>query len=133
MCCMTNANPGNDKDAPEHSVCPEASPIGATIRRLRLNRSESLQVVARSCGVNKSHISQLEHGQITNPRADLIAALATHFQCSMDTLVGREDPTHALPADVMQDLSDMNAAELEFFREILNGLVALRDDADDGA
>jgi len=65
--------------------------LAARIRELRLRKGQSLQDVADSIGVSKTHIWELEKGRSQNPTVDLLAKLADHFQVTISRLVG-EDP-----------------------------------------
>lgn len=58
---------------------------------LRKQNQQSLQYVADSAGVSKTHIWQLEKGEIQNPTVDLLKRLSSHFRVSVGYLVGEED------------------------------------------
>jgi len=62
--------------------------LAAKIRELRLHRGESLQNVADSIGISKTHIWELEKGRSQNPSMELLAKIADHFKISHATLIG---------------------------------------------
>ena len=69
------------------------------IREKRQARGETLEAVARACGLNTGTMWRIESGR-TNPRAETLAALARHFGCSIETLMG--DPPNEYPPGYMQ-------------------------------
>jgi transcriptional regulator with XRE-family HTH domain len=65
--------------------------LGATLRKLRLRKGQSLQQVADAVGASKAHIWEMETGKSRNPSIDLLTRLADHYEVSLASLVG-EDP-----------------------------------------
>lgn len=57
------------------------------IREKRQARGETLEAVARACNLNTGTMWRIETGR-ANPRAETLAALAKHFGCSIETLMG---------------------------------------------
>ena len=102
--------------------------IGEIIKGLRLERRQSLQDVADGIGVRKGYVWQLEQGIIAAPRADSLIALANHFHCSIDTLVGRYDAqaVGALPPDLVRSLSRLTTPELQFIRAVIKEMPKLK-------
>lgn len=78
-------------DEPEH----EASRIGSRVRRLRLERSFTLNDLAERSGVSRSALSKLENDK-ASPTYDVIQKLARGFGMSVGEFLG-EKP-HASPA-----------------------------------
>ncbi|HEX8233333.1 MAG TPA: helix-turn-helix transcriptional regulator [Caulobacteraceae bacterium] len=77
--------------------------IADKLRRLRLDRGESRQEVARRVGVSRSHLWELENGTSTNPGLELLRSFAEHFNVPVAYLA--DDAT---PEEV--------SASLHFFR-----------------
>jgi transcriptional regulator with XRE-family HTH domain len=65
--------------------------LGATLRKLRLRKGQSLQQVADAVDASKAHIWELETGKSRNPSIDLLTRLADHYKVSLASIVG-EDP-----------------------------------------
>jgi transcriptional regulator with XRE-family HTH domain len=65
--------------------------LGATLRKLRLRKRQSLQQVADAVDASKAHIWELETGKSRNPSIDLLTRLANHYRVSLASIVG-EDP-----------------------------------------
>ena len=57
------------------------------VREMRKARGETLGAVARSCGFANHTMWRIEAGRV-NPRAETLAALAKHFGCSIEALMG---------------------------------------------
>ncbi len=64
--------------------------VGRRINELRLAREQSLQDVAGSVGVSKTHIWELEKGRADNPSMALVTRLADHFGVSIRFLVDED-------------------------------------------
>ena len=56
------------------------------IREKRQARGETLEAVARACGLNTGTMWRIESGRV-NPRLATLVALAAHFGCTLDELV----------------------------------------------
>ncbi len=56
--------------------------FGRKIKRLRLQKEASFQIVGDAVGCSKAHIWKLEHGVATNPRIELIIRMAKYFGVS---------------------------------------------------
>jgi transcriptional regulator with XRE-family HTH domain len=56
------------------------------IREKRQARGETLETVARACGLNTGTMWRIESGRV-NPRLATLVALAAHFGCTLDELV----------------------------------------------
>ena len=57
------------------------------VREMRTARGETLEAVARACGFANHTMWRIEAGRV-NPRGETLAALAKHFGCSIETLMG---------------------------------------------
>ncbi|MGB4359540.1 MAG: helix-turn-helix transcriptional regulator [Rhodoferax sp.] len=60
--------------------------IGAKLTELRLRQGESLQQVADTVGISKTHVWALERGTSKNPSLDLLKRLAEHFKVTVEYL-----------------------------------------------
>lgn len=72
---------GRQITEPEHDT-----PLGSTIRRLRIQRAMTTRELANQAGVSQPYISQIEHGRISSPSPAVIQALANAFDVSVDAL-----------------------------------------------
>ena len=79
--------------------------LGARLKELRLKHGQSLQDVADSVGVSKTHIWALERGETSNPSMELLKKLAEQFKVTLEYLAGTTDDT----------LADVTAQQ--FFRD----------------
>ena len=117
--------------AESKDFCAKRS-FGELLRLRREQRNESLQDVADAIGTTKGHMWQLETGSIESPRLSSAIALAGHFGCSVDELAGVA-PTDQLgigvPDDVLSRIRNLNQQELEFLRDVLDGISRLRPKA----
>jgi transcriptional regulator with XRE-family HTH domain len=66
------------------------SSFAARLKSLRLKKGESLQVAADAVGISKAHFWDMEAGKSKNPSADLLRAVADHFNVSISALIGEE-------------------------------------------
>lgn len=66
------------------------SALASRLRRLRLNKGDSLQQVADAVGVSKAHIWELEKARTDNPSMQLLTKLADHFRVKVAYLVGED-------------------------------------------
>ena len=66
------------------------SALAGRLRRLRLNKGDSLQQVADAVGVSKAHIWELEKARTDNPSMQLLTKLADHFRVKVAYLVGED-------------------------------------------
>lgn len=78
--------------------------LAGKLKKLRVEKRESLQQVADGVGVSKAHIWELETGKSDNPGLDLLRRLASHFKVTIAFLT--DDAV--MPED---------AAPVQFFRE----------------
>lgn len=102
----------------------------SSLRDLRLAQGQTLEEVARATGTTRAHISAIETGRIQNPSLRILLALATHFGCSLDNLVGhthgiglsrQRDPVDQLFLSELEHLQpDKKRALLRFVRELIS-------------
>lgn len=64
--------------------------LSLRLKSLREKNKESLQDVADSVEVSKTHIWELERGTSKNPSIELIKKLALHFKVTIDHLTSGE-------------------------------------------
>lgn len=95
--------------------------IGATLKQLRVKRSQSLQDVADAVGASKAHIWEIEKGSSKNPSLDLLTRLAEHFGVSVSFLVGEQPPDeqHEELVVLYRDLKELDEKD----REVIRGLM----------
>ncbi|MET7697359.1 XRE family transcriptional regulator [Streptomyces sp. NPDC005485] len=74
-------------------------PLGARIRRARLERGVSLRALAREIGVSASLISQIETGK-SQPSVSTLYAITTALDISVESLFDAREATAAAPAAV---------------------------------
>lgn len=63
--------------------------LGERIRSRREQEQLSLSEVARRARISKAYLSQLEHGESTQPSYDVLARLATALGSTVSDLTGR--------------------------------------------
>ena len=67
--------------------------IGERIKKLRVEQNQSASELARTAGVSKSLISQIEHGR-TNPSVETVRAIASALEVPLFTLFLEDDGPH---------------------------------------
>jgi len=65
--------------------------ISTALRHLRLARKQTLDEVADATRTTRSHIWAIEMGRVQDPGVSVLIALANHYGCSLDALVGRTE------------------------------------------
>jgi transcriptional regulator with XRE-family HTH domain len=98
--------------------------LGETLKRLRMEKRQSLQQVADAVGASKAHIWDLETGRSRNPSVDLLERLAKHFETTVSRLVG-ESPSGDEPEEVLamfRDLKELSPEKRELLRKIMQSL-----------
>ncbi len=65
-----------------------ANDLAARIHDLRRRQSLSLSETARRARISKAYLSQLEHGQRTQPSYDVLGRIATALGTTADALAG---------------------------------------------
>lgn len=97
----------------------EIKAIGERLRMLRLERSESLEDVAKLTGVSKSLLSRYERGLI-DPGLRALAKLTKYYKVSLDWLFGFADDRKPIDTDnPLADLSDASKVEVISFIEFV--------------
>lgn len=102
--------------------------VQSILRDMRLARGETLEDVAKASGTTRAHISAIETGRVQNPSLRILLALATHFGCSLDSLVGhgrntvpslRSDPLdHLLLSELRRLKPDKKRVLLRLVKEL---------------
>ncbi len=106
--------------------------LGLKIGEMRRRKGQSLQDVADTVGVSKTHIWELEKGTSANPSMTLVRALADHFGVTVGYLV--DEDLAAPNADDQLAAMFRQARELDpEGRRILNDMLRslLKRDRDD--
>ena len=96
--------------------------LGAKLNELRIKKGETLQKAADAVGVTKTHIWELEKGKSTNPSAELLRKLASHFSVTTDFLLnpGHDGLTEGDEALVFyRDLKSLNDRDQEMLRQMM--------------
>ena len=86
--------------------------LGERLQQKRCNLKLSQKEVANAVGVNPSVISNYENGERT-PSVEVLVALASLYQCSVDYLLGIEKTSRA-SIDVSM-LDDEQRSRLQYF------------------
>lgn len=113
--------------------------LGATLKKLRLRKGESLQALADAVGASKAHIWELETGKSKNPSLDLLTKLAEHFEISLSLLIGEkpEDETSDEKLVVMyREMKELTDSDQQLLKTIIQGMkdrVRGKGDKDDDA
>ncbi len=100
--------------------------LATRLNQLRLRRTQSLQQVADSIGVSKTHIWELEKGRSDNPSLEMLTKLANHFGVTIRSIIGEDPDSSADDKLAMMfrqagDLGENDRAVLEvMIREMLN-------------
>jgi transcriptional regulator with XRE-family HTH domain len=63
--------------------------LGERLRELRVRQALSLSEVARRAQISKAYLSQLEHGESTQPSYEVLVRLATALGSGVSELTGR--------------------------------------------
>lgn len=96
--------------------------LGAKLNELRLKKGESLQQTADAVGVTKTHVWELEKGKSTNPSAELLRKLASHFAVTTDFLLNPEHEGLTENDEALvfyRDLKSLNDRDQEVLRHML--------------
>lgn len=68
-----------------------SSKVHTALKHLRLAHKQTLDEVAKATRTTRSHIWALEVGRVQDPGVSILIALANHYGCSLDALVGRTE------------------------------------------
>jgi transcriptional regulator with XRE-family HTH domain len=91
--------------------------IGDNLRKLRNEKEESLEDVAKKTGLSKSLLSRYERG-LVDPGLRALSSLVKYFNVSLDWLFGFTEDRKPINKDnPLSDLSDVNKAEVISFIE----------------
>lgn len=96
--------------------------LGARIAELRRATGESLQDVADSVGVTKTHIWELERGRTKNPSLAVIEGLANHFKVSIASLVNEDinaQDTSQQLARMFRQAREIDPADLQVLDDMI--------------
>ena len=61
--------------------------FGEVVRKLRQEKGETLEKVAKACGTHKGYISGIENGTVNPPSVKVIQKFAKHFKTDAKALV----------------------------------------------
>ena len=95
--------------------------IGVTIKKLRIEKNQSLQDVADAVSASKAHIWEIEKGNSKNPSIELLTKLAVHFGVTISHLVGEEPSTSDEPELVAmyRDLKELSEGDRETIKMLM--------------
>lgn len=82
--------------------------IADRMSALREARNLSLQEVADSAGLTKSHIWELEKGRTSNPTVTTVVALARAFGVSVDYMTGLSSDQPAIHPEALRIACDID-------------------------
>ena len=94
--------------------------IHDNIKKLRLERNQTLEEVGKSIGTSKQTIQRYENGEITNIPYDKIELLAKHFNVSPAFLMDWEETFTVEMAETDVALSNMNKRMKEYALKLAN-------------
>lgn len=94
--------------------------IHDNIKKLRLERNQTLEEVGKSIGTSKQTIQRYENGEITNIPYDKIELLAKHFNVSPAFLMDWEETFTVEMAKTDVALSNMNKRMKEYALKLAN-------------
>lgn len=98
--------------------------LGLKLKSLREENKQSLQFVADSVDVSKTHIWELERGTSKNPSIELIKKLAIHFKVTIDHLTSeQENNTYQAFARELEE-KQLADDDMEFLRDAVKMLEA---------
>ncbi len=84
--------------------------LGVKIKELRMENKESLQGVADSLGISKTHIWELERETASNPSLNLLKKIAEHFNESIHNLTSEID-SEEVHMNFARKIGTMNLSE----------------------
>jgi len=97
----------------------EIKELGERLKVLRIEKSESLEDVAKITGINKSLLSKYERGQV-DPGLKALRKLVKYFNVSLDWLFGfSEDRAPISINDPLKGLTDEKKVEAISFIQYL--------------
>lgn len=64
--------------------------MAVAMKRMRIERGESINDVAFATRVTQSQVSRIESGKTKNPRLSTLKKLAEHFGVSIEELMEKE-------------------------------------------
>jgi transcriptional regulator with XRE-family HTH domain len=89
-----------------------AGELGSRLRELRTRQALSLSEAARRASISKAYLSQLEHGESTQPSYDVLGRIATALGTTAEVLAGRSSANRLwggrIP-DALRAFADNNA------------------------
>ena len=83
------------------------------LKQLRLQYKQTLDEVALAAGTTRGHIWAIERGRIKDPGVTILTAIADHYHCTLDTVVGRISPADDEKLDTMERVLVSMFNELE--------------------
>lgn len=84
--------------------------LGLKIKALRIKNRESLQSLADSLQISKTHVWELERGSTKNPSLGLLKKIADHFNESIHELT-REGDLPEVHQNFARKIESMNLSE----------------------
>ncbi|MBC7750600.1 MAG: helix-turn-helix transcriptional regulator [Candidatus Saccharibacteria bacterium] len=100
--------------------------LGSKLNELRTKKGESLQQVADSIGITKTHIWELEKGKSSNPSAELLKKIADFYKVTIDYLVDSNQSEPGVNDEAMVFYRDLKSLDPKDQEVILNVMKTLR-------
>lgn len=102
------------------------------LNELRVKKKKSLQEVADSLGVSKTHIWELEKGRTDNPSLELLTKIADYFKVSIRHLVGEdfESDQNDDMARMFRQVGDLEENDRAIIDDMIQSLRTRRKGAD---
>ncbi len=100
--------------------------LGSKLYDLRTQKDKSLQQVADSIGITKTHIWELEKGKSANPSAELLKKIADFYRVTIDYLMDSTLSEPKVSDEAMVFYRDLKSLDLKDQEVILNVMKTLR-------
>lgn len=107
--------------------------LAVRLNQLRVRKGKSLQEVADSLGVSKTHIWELEKGRADNPSLELLTKMADYFKVSIRHIVGEDFETsqNNEMARMFRQVGDLEDNERAIIDDMIQSLRKRRKESDD--
>lgn len=102
--------------------------LAATLKRLRVQKGETLQQVADAVGASKPHIWELEADRAKNPSLDLLSRLAKHFGITIGFLIGEQDQARTGALVFGRDFSEASEKDKALILEMAERIAGRKKD-----
>jgi transcriptional regulator with XRE-family HTH domain len=97
--------------------------LATTLKRLRVQKGETLQQVADAVGASKPHVWELEAERAKNPSLDLLTRLAKHYGVTVSLLIGEEKASEAEAMVFGRDFSQASEEDKALILQMADRIV----------